>query len=161
EEPLTRLFERLRAVEEHKGRRVAVGLFGGSHVAAETFPARVRARLQDRFGDAGRGLVGIGPASERLFATGVTRRLAGPFERQDGRRVTFGGAMSVFGDEVRLLPGGRFEVRFCEGCSESRLAPRGVLELTWLYTPDMGTADVFVNDVQVGTLSPFGRRTDS
>lgn len=161
EEPLARFFERLGAIEESRGRRVSVGLFGGSHVAAETFPARVRARLQDRFGDAGRGLVGVGPPSDRLSATGVVRKLSGPFEIQDGRRVTFGGAMSVFGEEVRLFPGGRFEARLCEGCGASRLAPRGVIELTWLYTPDMGTADVFVNDVQVGTLSPFGRRTDS
>lgn len=161
EEPLARFFERLGAIEEGRGRRVSIGLFGGSHVAAETFPARMRARLQDRFGDAGRGLVGVGPPSERLAATGVLRKLSGPYETQDGRRVTYGGAMSVFGEEVRLFPGGRFEARLCDGCGASRIGPRGVIELTWLYTPDMGTADVFVNDVQVGTLSPFGRRTDS
>ncbi len=161
EAALAHLFDRLREVEGAKGRRVALGLFGGSHVAAETLPARIRERLQDRFGDGGRGVVGVGAPSERLAHTGVLRKLSGPYETQDGRSVTLGGAMSIFGDKTRLLPGGRFELRLCEDCSESRLAPRGVLELTWLYTPDMGIADVFVNDVQVGTLSPLGRRTDS
>ncbi|MFZ9886471.1 MAG: hypothetical protein ACO3JL_03120, partial [Myxococcota bacterium] len=160
-EPLAPLFARLRELEQGRGTRLGVGLFGGLHVAGEVFPARIRERLQERFGDGGRGLLGVGPGSEALLRTGVQRALSGPVEWRDGRNVTVGGAMSLFGDAVRLAPEGRLDVRLCEDCQESRLASRGTLELTWLYTPDMGTADVVVNDVQVATLSPAGRRVDS
>jgi lysophospholipase L1-like esterase len=161
ERPLARFYERLRALEQGDAQRAAIGVLGGTHVAAEVLPHRVRARLQDRFGNAGRGLIAVGRDDPRLLVTGVERRALGDVQVSDGRLVTMGGAMSLAGHKVRLAPGARFDVTFCKQCRAERFGPRGVLELSWLYTPDMGAADVFVNDVQVGSLSAADRRRDS
>lgn len=159
--PLASFYGRLRDLENGRASRVAVGLIGGSHVAAEVLPARVRGRLQDRFGDAGRGLVPVGKDDPRLLATGVERSTLGAVSVQDGRLVTVGGAMSLAGQKARLSPGARFDVTFCKTCRDSRFARRALLELAWLYTPDMGIADVYVNDVHAGIVSPAERRTES
>jgi lysophospholipase L1-like esterase len=159
---LSSFFSKLHQADKS---RVAVGFFGDTHVAAQQLTDRVRERLQDQFGSAGRGWVPVGRASPSLLPSRVTRSLRGRFDVTDGRDVRQGGAMSMAGTKIRLLPGGRTSVTFCDGCDARgatafrRAGARGSLELGWLYTPDMGIADVFVNDVWVGVLSPAERRT--
>lgn len=159
--PLRGWFEKLRALERGESVRVAVGQFGASHTAGQVMTDRVRERLADRFGHAGRGYVAVGPSDAALLPSRVTRKLSGPFEVADGRHVMLGGAVSMNGTKARLLPGARFDMAFCDGCREARYRAPGFLELAWLYTPDMGAADVFVNDVHVGVLSPNERRHES
>jgi lysophospholipase L1-like esterase len=159
--PFAPFFAKLRRVETKKRGRVGIGQIGGSHVAAQVMPDRLRERLTSRFGAGGRGWVAVGPDEARLLPSGVRRRLSGAAEIQDGRRVTFGGAMNMQGEKARMLPGARFDISFCATCRDAGYGPRGALDLTWLYTPDMGVADIFVNDVQVSQISPASRRRES
>jgi lysophospholipase L1-like esterase len=142
-------------------RRVAVGFFGDEVVADEKLTDRVRERLVSRYGDRGRGLVPFGPKDKALLRSRVTRTTTGAFDMIDGRRVVLGGAMGLSGQTMRLSPGARASVTFCDGCKTSSTARRGLLELTWLFTPDMGAADVYVNDVAVGVLEPSAASRDS
>ena len=111
-----------------KGGRVAVGLFGGSHIAAEVMPHRVRTRLQDRFGDAGRGLVAVDGEDPRLLVTGVERRSSGDLQISDGRHRDHGRRDEHVRDTKRgSLPGARFDVTFCKFCRDERFAPRALV----------------------------------
>lgn len=151
--PFHQLTTALARAERRRG-RVAIGQFGDEHTAAEAFTARLRSALSSRFGEVGRGLVPAGGGDRRLEKAGVKRRLVGRAEVHDGREVVLGGAMGLGGTSVRLSPAARFDLTFCHGCPSPTYTSRGFLELAWLYTPDMGKADVLVNNVVVGSVSP-------
>lgn len=165
--PLSRFFTKLAALERGDRTRVAIGQFGASHTAGQMFTDRIRDRLAARFGSLGRGFVSVGKASNRLAPSGVFRELIGSAEVADGREVVLGGALGMSGTKTRLLPGARFRVGFCQGCPTTVADPgspseeNGRLQLAWLYTPDMGTADVLVDGVNVATLSPQTHRSES
>lgn len=159
--PLKALFDRFRVLENGGRLRVALGQFGASHTAGHRMTDRIRERLSERFGGAGRGFVAVGDHDPALLPGRVLRHMQGSYEVTDGRRVMHGGAVAMTGTKARLLPGARFDIRFCDGCQEPIRRPPGVLELSWLYTPDMGVADIYVNDVQVGVIEKAGRRRDS
>ncbi|MCP4503877.1 MAG: hypothetical protein GY822_28455 [Deltaproteobacteria bacterium] len=158
---LSEFLERLGGLGKRKSRRIAIGAFGASHVASQFFADRLRSQLGTRYGVPGRGYVPAGGRAAEYLSSHVRRRLRGPTEVVDGRKVVLGGAMSLAGSQTRLWPGARFDVTFCDGCTAAQKSARdrGFLELFWLYTPNMGQADVFVNDVQVGKLSDRTRST--
>jgi lysophospholipase L1-like esterase len=176
---LARVFSKLRAIERGEGGRVAVGQFGASHTAGQMFTDRLRARLGERFGVAGRGFVSVGRSSNRLEQGGVVRTLEGAFEIADGREVVLGGAVGMSGTKTRLEPGARFAVQFCApdapakargkkkpapaappaGCSP--LTTPGYVQLAWLYTPDMGTAEIAVDGKTVARIAAEDRNPDS
>jgi lysophospholipase L1-like esterase len=179
---LARFFDKLRALEHGEVTRVAIGQFGASHTAGQMWTDRMRQRLGERFGVAGRGFVSVGRESKRLETGGIVRSLDGTFEIADGREVVLGGAVGMSGTKVRLEPGARFAISFCnpidgapadgkKAARSSSHAPLpfgctatpspGFLQLAWLYTPDMGTAEVAVDGKTVATLSPDQRRPDS
>lgn len=178
---LAHFFEKLRALERGEVTRVAIGQLGASHTAGQMWTDRMRQRLGERFGVAGRGFVSVGRESKRLEATGVVRTLEGSFEIADGREVVLGGAVGMSGTKVRLEAGARFAVSFCNPLVERRGARKaarsssraplpfgctstgapGMLQLAWLYTPDMGTAEVAVDGKTVASISPDQRRADS
>lgn len=158
---LGRFFDRLKRLEGGESLRVAIGQFGDVHTEKQALTDRIRERFGERFGNAGRGYIPVGHRDGDLLPGRVTRGLRGPVELTEGRNITIGGAVAMSGTKARLLPEARFDIGFCDGCREGRYRPRGFLELSWLYTPDMGVADVFVNDVQVGVISPLRRRTES
>lgn len=151
--PLARLYDKFASLERNMGAgsRLAVGQFGASHVAAQYFTDHLRERLAFRFGQAGRGWVPAGPAAPEYLPGRVTRRVIGPHVVENGRNVVLGGAMNPAGTALRMEPGARFDVTFCDGCDDASRT-RGTLDLTWLQTPNMGTADVYVNDVWLGTI---------
>ena len=132
----------------------------------------MRERLGSRFGVAGRGFVSVGRDSKRLEQGGVLRALAGNTEIADGREVSLGGAVGMSGTKARLEPGAKFSISFCNAAS-SRTGARelpagcasasspGTLDLAWLYTPDMGTADVNVDGRLVATISSDVRNAAS
>ncbi len=174
--PLSRFFARLSELDGGTRSRVAIGQFGASHTAGQMLTDRIRERMGARFGSLGRGFVSVGKASKRLAPSGVFRELIGSAEVADGREVVFGGALGMSGTKTRLLPGARFRVGFCQGCQpptgvgggaggdDDAVSPseeNGRLQLAWLYTPDMGTADVLVDGVTVATLTPRTRRLES
>lgn len=138
--------------------RFAVLHMGDELSSSETFTNAIRKGFFDRAAPLGRGLVPAGKDSKALRRTAVKRQLIGNASIQDGRDVVVGGAMGVGGSRVRLGPSARFDVTFCHGCKDPVYIEPGFLEVAWLYTPDMGTADVVVNNVQVGELSPASRR---
>ena len=168
--PLSRFFARLKALERGESPRVAIGQFGASHTAGQTLTDRMRERLAARYGGAGRGFVAVGGASKRLVPGGVVRDIVGAFDIADGRDMVTGGALGMAGTKTRLLPGSRFTVGFCQGCPPTR-RPRagddvvsmdpGTIQLAWLYTPDMGTADVWIDGERRATLTPSTRRRES
>lgn len=168
--PLSRFFARLKALERGEEPRVAIGQFGASHTAGQTLTDRMRERLAARYGGAGRGFVAVGGASKRLVPGGVVRDIVGAFDIADGRDMVTGGALGMAGTKTRLLPGSRFTVGFCQGCPPTR-RPRagddvvamdpGTIQLAWLYTPDMGTADVWIDGERRATLTPSTRRRES
>lgn len=166
---LAHFFERLRALEKGEATRVAVGQLGASHTAGQMWTDRMRQRLGDRFGHMGRGFVSVGRSSKRLEQGGVLRALSGGFEIADGREVVLGGAVGMSGTKVRMEPGAHFEITF--GLGDEKIDPRfgeraeermpGYLQLAWLYTPDMGTAEVAVDGKTVARISADQRRIDS
>jgi lysophospholipase L1-like esterase len=158
---LARFFARLAALEDGRRMRVAVGQFGASHTAGQMLTDRMRQRLGARFGEMGRGYIAAGTASNRLTPSGVFREVSGAFDLADGREVKSGGAVGMAGTKLRLAPGARFRVGFCAGCPVDTSHAKGTLSLSWLYTPDMGVADVFVDGVRVASLSSAERRRDT
>ena len=165
--PLSRFFQRLQALEQGETTRVAIGQFGASHTAGQSLTDRMRERLAARYGGAGRGFVAVDGASKRLVPGGVVREIVGAFDIADGRDMVSGGALGMAGTKARLLPGARFSVGFCQGCpSPQRILAEGAsdpgtIQLAWLYTPDMGTADVLIDGERRATLTPSTRRRDS
>lgn len=177
--PLSRLFDQLRALERGERSRVGIGQLGASHTAGQMWTDRMRERLTERFGSAGRGFISVGRESKRLAMTGVVRTLEGRYEIADGREVMLGGTVGMSGTKARLEPGARFAVDFCaplDGSAARAAAARhaakrpascpaarsaGVLQIAWLATPDMGSADVAVDGTTVATISPDVRSGDS
>lgn len=174
--PLSRFFDHLRALERGESTRVAIGQLGASHTAGQMWTDRMRERLTERFGSAGRGFISVGRESKRLATTGVVRTLEGRYEIADGREVMLGGTVGMSGTKARLEPGARFAIDFCgpakEGASASSKSGKrppacpaarsaGVLQIAWLATPDMGSADVAVDGTTVATISPEVRNPDS
>jgi lysophospholipase L1-like esterase len=159
---LSRFFARLSALGRGETTRVAIGQFGASHTAGQSLTDRMRARLAARYGGAGPGFVAVGTASKRQVPAGVVRDIVGAFDLTDGRDVVAGGALGMAGMKARLLPGGRLSVGFCAACNARSIQETpGSIQLAWLYTPDMGTADVFIDGERTATVSPSSRRTDS
>ncbi len=160
--PLERFFARLDGLEKQEVNRVAIGQFGASHTAGQSLTDRMRARLGDRYGVAGRGFVSVDKASKRLLPSGVVRDIVGAFDIADGRDVVTGGAMGMAGTKARLMPGARFKVGFCQkNCDKKAAAVAGSINLAWLYTPDMGTAEVLIDGERRATISASARRRDS
>jgi lysophospholipase L1-like esterase len=160
--PLERFFSRLDELENKKRTRVAIGQFGASHTAGQSLTDRMRARLGERYGVTGRGFVSVDKASKRLLPSGVVRDIVGAFDIADGRDVVTGGAMGMAGTKARLLPGATFRVGFCQkNCDKKAADVKGSISLAWLYTPDMGTAEVLVDGERRATLSATTRRRDS
>ncbi len=168
---LGRFFKKLRALEDGDvdtltDGHVTIGQLGASHTAGQMWTDRMRRRLGARFGVAGRGFVSVERRSRRLEAGGVSRSLSGPFEIADGREVVLGGAVGMSGTKARLEPGAQFSISFCNPVPSSigkREAPfgcapsTGTLQIAWLYTPDMGIADVAVDGKTVAAISPDDR----
>ncbi len=57
---LDAFFDGLSALKQGTGRRSRIAMWGDSHVAGEMLPGRLRARLQETFGDGGPGFVLLG-----------------------------------------------------------------------------------------------------
>jgi lysophospholipase L1-like esterase len=138
--------------------RVAILQMGASHTAGQSLTDHMRERLAEKFGSAGRGMVAAGPANKRLLPSGVTRTIDGKYDIADGREVLHGGTVGVSGTKTRLSPGAVFRVGFCQGCQSQKPA---TIQLSWLYTPDMGTADIVVDGKVLATIDGVHRTTST
>lgn len=99
--PLGWFFAGLEAAEHGSTDAVEVLHLGASHTAADRFTGRLRLRLQERFGDAGRGLAhpGLG-TDEDFFQEGMTWATEGAWTAWRGTRKHAIGPFGVGG--VRL-----------------------------------------------------------
>lgn len=84
-------FNALAALEDGAADDPAIVIqLGDSHTAGDRFSGRIRERLQQRFGDAGRGMLPPGVPFEYYHPTGVEVtqsdgwRIAGSFDRDEG-----------------------------------------------------------------------------
>ncbi len=104
-EALTRSLDRLRALEAGDDRVLRVLHLGDSHLAADLIAGFVRAKLADRYGDAGRGLV---VADQRWsFGGRRTRRKEADWNRPrvvDPRGP--GGRFGLFGQSLEATRAG-------------------------------------------------------
>lgn len=119
-EALEVLFEALAATETGRpGAPVHIVQIGDSHTAGDRITGRVRAALQGRFGDAGRGVLapgvpydGYSPMQVEVTATGWTTTLA-PLARPGGFVTAGVGLTGV--QSISLAPGAELRLRIDAG----------------------------------------------
>lgn len=158
-EALVRFFENLRRVEEREATDdVRVVQFGDSHTAADFSTGVVRKMLQARFGDGGRGFVGIGAPFKGYRQEGVKAVATSHFETERGKH-----AHGVFtGDGFYGLSG----VATVGLKSNARLASElnvrtSKIELQYLTQPHGGTFDAYVDGNRVASVRTQARSPQS
>ena len=144
---LDQLFVGLDAAERVDQRgRVLLLFFGDSHTAGDSMTSRMRTTLQNRFGDAGRGLVAAGRPATRhyyqrdvLYGTTGTWKAAVGGHRGDPEPFGISG-IRVYGQQK----GAQLWVQTCGDCQAgSRVAQ---LELFYYAAPDHGILRYRVDD---------------
>ncbi|HEX8441509.1 GDSL-type esterase/lipase family protein, partial [Archangium sp.] len=144
---LAATFARMRALEEKKaeGSRLGILQIGASHTASHYFTDVLRTAMTKRFGDAGRGFIAAGKASDRLKPAGVVRELTGEWTVEDALQATVPGqAWGLSGIRAVGAPGASLRMRFCEGCTAAPTPPAR-LSLYWLDGPGAGHMEVKVD----------------
>jgi lysophospholipase L1-like esterase len=142
---LTTTFTRLRALEKGDDTRLGILQLGASHTASHYFTDAMRTALAQRFGDAGRGFIAAGKASDRLKPAGVVRELTGEWTVEDALQATQPGqAWGLSGIRAVGAPGASLRIRFCDGCPAASTPPAR-LSLYWLDGPGSGQLEVKVD----------------
>jgi lysophospholipase L1-like esterase len=151
---LTATFTRLATLEKGENTRVGFLQLGASHTASHYFTDVVRNALAKRFGDAGRGFIAAGKASERLKPAGVSRELVGEWTVEDALQATTPGqAWGLSGIRAVGAPGASLRIRFCEGCTAAATPPAR-LSLYWLDGPGSGKMELKVDGAPVPPEPP-------
>jgi lysophospholipase L1-like esterase len=154
EKSLTATFTRLRKLEKGDTARLGILQMGASHTASHHFTDAMRNALAKRFGDAGRGFIAAGKASDRLKAAGVSRELTGEWTVEDALQATTPGqAWGLSGIRAVGAPGASLRIRFCEGCTAATTPPAR-LSLYWLDGPGSGQMEVKVDGTPVPPEPP-------
>lgn len=138
-EALAPLFAKLLALEGQKETRVGLLQLGASHTSSHMFTDAVRARLGERFGEAGRGFIAAGRASKRLEVSGTERNLAGAWEVLDAMKPGGSRAFGLTGVRAEGPAGSSAEFSFCEEC-DAKVGAR--LQVHFLAAPGMGQMEV-------------------
>ena len=142
-------FTRMQALEKGEGARLGILQLGASHTASHYFTDAMRNALSQRFGDAGRGFIAAGKASDRLKPAGVVRELTGEWTVEDALQATVPGqAWGLSGIRAVGAPGASLRIRFCEGCAPAPTPPAR-LSLYWLDGPGSGRMEVKVDGAPV------------
>ncbi|WP_434383923.1 GDSL-type esterase/lipase family protein [Melittangium boletus] len=151
---LSTTFTRMLALEKGEPTRLGILQLGASHTASHYFTDTLRGALSQRLGDAGRGFVAAGRASERLTPSGVSRELTGEWTVEDALETTpTGQAWGLSGVRAVGAPGAEWRIRFCEGCA-SAVTPMARLSLYWLDGPGAGRLDVKVDGAAISPEPP-------
>jgi len=142
---LTTTFTRLRSLEKGDSAHLGILQLGASHTASHYFTDALRTALTKRFGDAGRGFIAAGKASERLKPAGVARELVGEWTVEDALTATTPGqAWGLSGIRAVGAPGASLRIRFCDGCTADTTPPAR-LSLYWLDGPGAGQPELKVD----------------
>jgi lysophospholipase L1-like esterase len=151
---LVHTFEQLRALEKGEGQHVGLLQLGASHTASHFFTDALRGALTKRFGDAGRGYIAAGRASDRLTPSGISRELTGEWTVEDAvQNAAPGQAWGLSGVRAVGQPGATWSLRFCDGCA-SAPTPPARLSLYWLDGPGSGHAEVKVDGAPIPPEPP-------
>ncbi len=140
------LFTGLAAAESGSANgRVLMLFFGDSHTAGDSMTSRLRSVWQNRFGDAGRGLVGAGrPPTKHYYQRDVRYGTEGDWRAMVGGHrgdsEPFGiGGMRVTGAHK----GARLWVESCGDCPGGKV---GQFEILYYAAPDHGVLRYRVDD---------------
>lgn len=153
---LARIFSRLRALEEGETDRVAILQLGASHTTGQYFADRVRERLQQRFGSAGRGFVAAGEPEGDRPHTGVVRIREGEWTVSGAIHKEFGQRWGLSGIRAEAQPGARITFDLCTDCEDAPIPAK--LQIFTLHRPGDGKLEVQLDGRTVATL-PRRRRS--
>lgn len=136
---LTGFYKALANLESGARKRpVVVVHLGDSHIAADRFSGDLRAQLQHRFGDAGRGLVQPGKPFRYFHARGVNMQQT-PGWKVANSRINPSGLYSLTG--IRLEANSTDEILQL-GVKKNR--KRHEIEVEFLSGPDAGAVEINV-----------------
>lgn len=147
---LSRIFAKLRALEEGRAERVAILQLGASHTTGQYFADRVRERLQQRFGAAGRGFVAPGEPEGDRPHTGVVRKREGTWKVQGAIHQDFGQRWGLSGVRVEGQPGSSISFELCSDCPDAPIP--STMQVFTLHRPGDGKIEVLLDDRVVATL---------
>ncbi len=145
---LAKFYKALRTLEHNREKhRLTIVQLGDSHTAGDRFSGYLRARLQRRFGDAGRGMLAPGRVYRyyRPSQTHVMQTLG--WDVESSRRSVGHALMGIVGyalrgfdpeDEVVLEPKGTKSFRF--------------VEVEFVRRPHGGSFDVVVDGKRISTV---------
>ena len=144
---LDALFTGLAAAERSDpGARVLWLFFGDSHTAGDSMTSRLRVTLQNRFGDAGRGLVAAGrPPAKHYYQRDVRYGASGRWKASVGGHKSdpepYGVAgLRVYGERK----GAQLWVETCADCQAGSSVAQ--FEILYYAAPDHGTLKFRVDD---------------
>jgi hypothetical protein len=133
------LFKSLDAAErgDANGRALLL-FFGDSHTASDSMTSRIRAQWQQRFGDAGRGLVAAGRPNARHYyqrdvrygATGAWRSAVGGSRDPEPFGIA---GLRIYGERK----GSTLWVETCTDCASGKAVAQ--FEILYQATPDRGS----------------------
>lgn len=145
-------FQALAELEAHRGSHdVRVVQLGDSHTASDYLTGALRTHLAKRFGDGGRGVLGIGEPHRRQFQTGESMARSFGFEPLE----TPGGPPGrVRRDTFVGLSGVAVEARAAGSRASSDLtASADSVEVAYLAQPGGGSFEVLVDGKVLGNAS--------
>jgi lysophospholipase L1-like esterase len=152
-EPLRRFHRRLADLEAGRIERVTILQIGDSHTEAEHFSGRLRMRFQERFGNAGRGMLAPGAPVAYWRPYQARAQQAGKWQvytsnKSDHAALPFG------------LSG--FVVRGADAADVMTLTARDegaefdTVEIGYYRKPQGGTVDVAVDGKHIGKIDTQG-----
>ncbi|MBL9017343.1 MAG: hypothetical protein JNL83_24355 [Myxococcales bacterium] len=144
---LDKLFQAFDAAERgDRGGRVLMLFFGDSHTAGDSMTSRVRATMQGKFGDAGRGLVAAGrPNARHYYQRDVRYGASGSWRAAVGGKTgdaePFGVAgLRIYGQQK----GAQLWVETCGDCPSGQKVAQ--FEILYQAAPDRGLLRYRVDD---------------
>ncbi len=144
---LDQLFAALAASERgEQGGRTLLVFFGDSHTAGDRMTSRLRVTLQQRFGDAGRGLVAAGkPAARHYYQRDVRYGASGTWTASVGGKRGDSEPFGVAGLRVSgTRKGAQLWVETCSDCAAGTRTAQ--FEILYYARPDGGLVRYRVDD---------------
>ncbi len=156
---LKRFFESLARLEEGRAHDdVRVVQFGDSHTAADYETGPIRRALQARFGDGGRGFVGIGHVYPHYVQEGLRVGSTKDFPSERGRYVKG----KFVGDGFYGIGGASITTSQHGARAWAELTAKTTkIELSYLAQPRGGSFDVFVDGAKLTRVATTGRAVTS
>jgi lysophospholipase L1-like esterase len=125
--------------------RVLVSMFGDSHTAGDHLTARLRAELQRRFGDAGRGIVAAGkPPYRHYYQRDVEYGSSGAWKAFVGGHKSDPEPYGLMGFRVEATRSAEAWVETCAACPTGTAVSR--FELFYLAQPGGADLEYRVDD---------------